>query len=56
MWLTDRLTMSVTRASAACHALARAASAQNRHENRIMSETRSRTESMNAPERFASPR
>ena len=55
-WLTDRLTTSVTSANAASNPCPFAASAQNRHENRIASETRSSTESMNAPDRLSSPR
>src|SRR6266566_2872651 len=56
MWLTTRLTTSVTNASAASKAFPSAARRQNRHENRIMSDTRSSTESMKAPARLASPR
>src|SRR6266550_493327 len=56
MWLTTRLTTSVINASAASVLLPSAARRQNKQENKIMSETRSSTESMNAPARLASPR
>src|SRR6266516_940467 len=56
MWLTTRLTTSVINASAASNPLPSPARRQNRPENRIMSDTRSSTESMKAPARLASPR
>ena len=56
IWLTPRLTTRVSSASPACTVSPCDARFQNRHENSTMSLTRSSTESMNAPERFSSPR
>jgi len=55
-WLTATDTTSVINARTAAVVCPSAASRQNRHENTTMSAIRSRTESMNAPERPDSPR
>src|SRR5919197_4452189 len=55
-WLTESETTSVTSASAAWSRRSWPSSDQNRQPNTITSETRSRNESRNAPNRDSSPR